>query len=234
MQSEKVTENLIWAVATLLFGVVLLLVPAQADWVLFDKLVSFLAAFGTVAAVIVALYLARQQRRDQLSKEVDIAMMHAAGIETQLVTAVRRLRWAIDSACFAYIGDSLDRPSGATVSAVLVTTGRLHDALELQKAAEDPAFDLSPEQVAHLAPLPNRAAAHLFCGLSIVRQVRTVLRERLENLDGGAIGELHLEHWGQMLNLAIPHLELASSEIEKAARTIAPKPRGYDFYSGME
>ena len=235
MNNHSARENLIWACASLALGVAALLiwqlVPAQSDgWAAFDRTVQGLAAFGTLGAVIVSLWIALRQSRLTERNAVETSMMYAAGIAFDLSDAYKELWTAINIVHFEEIDQTA--PKGLEV------TNHSEDAdyrmrvrvNSLRMATSHRLYSISSDEIARLSALPKSAANHLHAAVAMIRAVDAELQRAQDPLLPFRVPSGVLRRWHSSCSEAARHLTVAHSVISEAAKLSAPRPTSAQLY----
>lgn len=153
----------------LIVGIMLLVFPGLRTWCAFDRAIQVLTAMGTVGAVWWAASNANVLRQAQEKREMDTALIYAAGASALLEHALSDLRNAITSIAHSQY------PVGLTDDAVKADLQRMRK--RLLRATDVPIFGHGFTSIAQLAPLPGRCAFRLYKARSKIITVRHSLNE---------------------------------------------------------
>lgn len=146
-------------------------VPAGQGWVAFDRLVQVVSAFGTLAAVGVALWLGLKTSKEAQKRDYDAAVILAAGMVDLLEQGIDRLSRSIATVAFtSEDAGATDDERDSELDFQLAT---------LKSALNAPLFDHGFETLSKLAPLPGACAVRIYKARSMLR----VLSHEINHFD---------------------------------------------------
>jgi hypothetical protein len=219
-----------------LLGALVLVFPDLKSWGAIDRAIQSIAAIGTAAAAIIALWLGGQQERRQHRASIDQARFICSGIG-------HRLRMGC-GALESYTQQTVPRDGLiANRHEMQLRPEQDVEITVLQKFACIESLIIPPDVLAALLPLPNQTANRLHIGTCILKelhyQVSTLYPPSWSSLPTQA-RELCISRWQGEMCTAKDHFLAALREIEKIAPGDSlkspplPTMRGTDAKQGLD
>lgn len=229
------TAAALWVLVALLLSHALLVFPgwgaisrtAQgvASWgaarISTGDVIAAIGALATLAAIVVALWIAVSDRRRQDKREMAGAHLAAAGMVVRL--AVTR-EWVASASMGAMFHD-LTIPEPAA---------KLKSLVSMLEALKHPVFRPSDETLLALTPLANNCASRIARAYDEIENVRNEAASIPDHraFEGLSLlqHEGYLSSWGGALFVADQLLRVALNECESATELGAPMPSGQELY----
>lgn len=229
------TAAALWVLAALLLSHALLIFPGWSairrtvigvvSWctarISTSDVIAAAGALATLAAIVVALWIAVSDRRRQDQREMSRARLAAAGMAVRLASA---REWVADASLHGMFHDLTIPESAAKLKSLVAMVADL----------KQPVFRPDSDALMALTALPNNCASRIARAYDVIEGVR---QEAGAIPDGNVFEKTspknrlrYLDRWSGALSTADQLLRVALSECEAAAELGAPMPSGEELY----
>lgn len=206
-------------IAWIVGGVLALTFALFPDWWTIDRFIAAFSAFGTVAAVVVALAMPLKQLREAQLRESKRATLTAI----RLVGALNAASASIEVLSM-HMSVSIPPPTSERDEVRIRYNNAILDLVI--SCVQNPVWDIAPDDIEALASLPNAAAHRLQYACSAISRLAPFVKSAQLKWEGmsATVQRSYLVQWYAKVDEANAYLKPALAECASAAATGALEP----------